>query len=154
MARESHGKVPNLTRQLNESTGKQSTLAVGFNEVTWGARCRSYAKSANNLSTDRFDEIIRLASVYMKTTSRTAKASTTDTAEFDDDIRANIVDNSTSESEDDGGDMSSGSDCKLSIFNTMFNSEIHSRVPRRLGGPYYCTCSLNSLLIPYPYSIL
>lgn len=100
------GKLPNLPRNLNESTGKQSTLSTGFNEVNWGARCWAYAKSAQSLSASRFDEICHLASEYMKTTSCvTDENDTHDTFDDDDDgVRANIVDNSTSEDDIDGDD--------------------------------------------------
>lgn len=79
------GKLPNLPKLLNKSTGKQSTLSTGFTEANWGARCRSYFKSAQSLSNSHFNEICRFALEYMRNTSRLAEDNdTNDGADNDD----------------------------------------------------------------------
>ena len=74
MAQNAKGKVPTLPKQINQATGKVSKQAIGFNEVTWGKRCVSYVKSAKGLSSTRFNEIMELASAFMKTTNRIINA--------------------------------------------------------------------------------
>ena len=92
MVRNAKGKVPTLPKQINQSTGKVSNQLTGFNEVVWGKRCQSYVKSAKKLSASRFDEIITLASEFMKTTHHIIDD--TDIIEIDEeeDVRANIID--------------------------------------------------------------
>jgi hypothetical protein len=102
MIQNAKGKIPMLPKQINQATGKVSKQ-TGFNEVMWGKRCRSYVKSARGLSPSRFEEIVGLATVFMKATNRIIDDDH-DIIEIDDDddIRANVVDISSD----------SDSDCK------------------------------------------
>ena len=105
MVRNAKGKIPILPKQINQATGKVSK-AMGFNEVMWGKRCKSYMKSVKGLSPSRFNEIIELATAFMKTTNHIIDDDR-DVIEIDDDdnhdIRANVIDISSD----------SDSDCKL-----------------------------------------
>jgi hypothetical protein len=98
MVQNAKGRIPTLPKKINQATGKASHQLTGFNELTWGARCASYVKSAKNISAPRFKEIISLAAEYMKVQNF-------DDDEIieipdDDDIRANIVDHLSSSEED------------------------------------------------------
>ncbi|KAI0248045.1 hypothetical protein BJV78DRAFT_850438 [Lactifluus subvellereus] len=93
MVQKAKGKVPTLPKQLNPATGKASNRSTAFNEVTCGLRCRFYVKAAKKQTTSRFEKIIALAKKYMTTPY---------TESFEDDPRANLVDNSSgSEPESD-----------------------------------------------------
>ena len=115
MVQNAKGKVPTLPKQINQATGKASNQLTGFNEVSWGVRCRSYMKSAKDLSNSRFDNIIELAQEFAKVNHRIVDDP--DIIEIEDDeedIRANIVDNA-SDSEDEA-------DCKyIFAFSPVFN---------------------------------
>ena len=100
MVQRAKGKVPTLPKQINHATGKVSNQLTGFNEVTWGTRCKSYVKSAKKLSNTRFDEVVRLATEFMKVNHRLVDEDD-DVIEIEDDedICANIIDISDSEDE-------------------------------------------------------
>jgi hypothetical protein len=93
MVEKAKGRVPTLPKQINQSTGKVSRQLTGFNEVTWGKRCKSYVASAKKLSEARFDEVVRLATEFMKINPRLVDGDD-DVIEIEDeeDIRANIID--------------------------------------------------------------
>lgn len=97
MVQNAKGRIPSLPKKINQATGKASHQLTGFNELTWGSRCLNYVKSAKNLSATRFNEIISIAAEYMKVQS----FEDDEIIEIpdDDDIRANIVDNASSDSE-------------------------------------------------------
>jgi hypothetical protein len=102
MVQNAKGKIPMLPKHINQATGKVSK-AMGFNEVMWGKRCKSYVVSVKGLSTSRFNEIVQLATAFMKTTNRIIDDDR-DAIEIDDDddhdVRANIIDiSSDSETE-------------------------------------------------------
>ena len=93
MVQNARGKVPVLPKQINQTTGKTSKQAIGFNEVVWGTRCKSYVQSIKNISHSRFDEIVGLATEFMKTTHRTVDNDDIIEIEDDDvDIHADIID--------------------------------------------------------------
>jgi hypothetical protein len=100
MVQNAKGKVPALPKQMNQTTGRVSKQATGFNEVIWGKRCRSYVTSAKGLSPSRFDEVVGLAMEFMKTTHRPMDHDIIEIEEEEEDIRANIIDIS-SDSEDE-----------------------------------------------------
>jgi hypothetical protein len=93
MVQKAKGKVPTLPKQINQSTGKVSHQLTGFNEVTWGKRCKSYVASAKKLSEARFDEVVRLATEFTKINTRLVDDDD-DVIEIEDeeDIRANVID--------------------------------------------------------------
>jgi hypothetical protein len=101
MVQKAKGKVPTLPKQINHATGKVSNQSMAFNEVTWGKRCKSYVKSAKKLSNTRYDEVVRLATEFMKVNHRLVDEDD-DVIEIeeDEDIRANVIDISSS-SEDE-----------------------------------------------------
>ena len=41
MVQKAKGKVPMLPKQINHVASKVSNQSTGFNEVTWGTRCKS-----------------------------------------------------------------------------------------------------------------
>jgi hypothetical protein len=100
MVQKAKGKIPTLPKQINHATGKVSNQSMGFNEVTWGVRCKSYVKSAKKLTNDRFDKVVSLATEFMKVNHRLVDEDD-DIIEIeeDEDIRANIIDISSSEDE-------------------------------------------------------
>src|SRR5882724_9056957 len=101
MVQKAKGKVPTLPKHINKATGKASNQLMGFNEVTWGLRCRSYVKSTKKLTTSQFDKIITLAKKYM-TTPCTVESTTIIEIEEEEDACANIIDHSSgSEPESD-----------------------------------------------------
>ncbi|KIM86487.1 hypothetical protein PILCRDRAFT_4965 [Piloderma croceum F 1598] len=93
MVQDAKGKVPTLPKQINQSTGRVSHQLTGFNEVTWGMRCKSYVKSAKGLSATRFDEVVRLATEFTKINHGLIDEDD-DIIEIEEeeDIRANIID--------------------------------------------------------------
>ena len=100
MVQKAKGKIPTLPKQINHATGKVSNQSMGFNEVTWGVRCKSYVKSAKKLTNDRFDKVVSLATEFMKVNHRLVDEDD-DIIEIeeDEDIRANIIDISSSKDE-------------------------------------------------------
>jgi hypothetical protein len=100
MVQKAKGRVPALPKQINQTTGKVSKQAIGFNEVTWGKRCKSYVTSAKGISPSRFDEVVELATEFMKTTHRTMDDDIIEIEDDDEDIRAKIIDIS-SDSDDE-----------------------------------------------------
>jgi hypothetical protein len=100
MVQKAKGKIPTLPKQINHATGKVSNQSMGFNEVTWGVHCKSYVKSAKKLTNDRFDKVVSLATEFMKVNHRLVDEDD-DIIEIeeDEDIRANIIDISSSEDE-------------------------------------------------------
>lgn len=100
MVQNAKGKVPTLPKQINQSTGKVSTQLTGFNEVAWGKRCKSYMRSAKGLSSSRFDEVVSLATEFMKTTHHIIDDDIIEVDDDDNDIHTNIIDISSS-SEDE-----------------------------------------------------
>jgi hypothetical protein len=108
MAHASKGKVVNLPRTLNLSTGKDSMRQTAFNDATWGKATRDYVKSARSLSNTKFDVIIRESQEFMKPIRSRGKTTEPTTEKMDiddcDDERACLVDNSESDS---------GEECKL-----------------------------------------
>jgi hypothetical protein len=100
MVQKAKGKIPTLPKQINHATGKVSNQSMGFNEVTWGVCCKSYVKSAKKLTNDRFDKVVSLATEFMKVNHRLVDEDD-DIIEIeeDEDIRANIIDISSSEDE-------------------------------------------------------
>lgn len=101
MVRKAKGRVPTLPKQINQATGKASNVLTGFNETAWGTRCASYVKSAKKLSASRFDKIFSLSAEFMRSNLNHNDEEAIEIPD-DDDIRANIViDSSGSESGDD-----------------------------------------------------
>jgi hypothetical protein len=99
MVKNSKGRVPTIPKQMNQATGKASNQVTGFNEASWGVRCSAYVKSAKKLSASRFDEILSLATEYMKAGPNHEDDDIIEIVDDDDDIRANIIDHSSSSSE-------------------------------------------------------
>lgn len=100
MVKQAKGRVPTIPKQMSQATGKPSNLTV-FSDVLWGMCCISYLKSAKNLSNPRFDEIILHAADYMKVSQTVDDEDVIEIPDDEvEDIRANIVDNSSSEGED------------------------------------------------------
>lgn len=97
MVRKAKGRIPTLPKQVNQATGKASNQLTGFNEMTWGARCSSYVKSSKKLTASRFNDIIRLSAEYSKVNQSIEDDDVIEVPDDDDDIRANIVDQSSSE---------------------------------------------------------
>ena len=104
MVRNAKGKIPILPKHFNQATGKVSK-AMGFNEVMRGKHCKSYMISVKGISTSWFDEIVQLATTFMKTTNRIINDDhdAIEIDDDDDDIHANVIDISSD----------SDSDCKL-----------------------------------------
>ena len=101
MVQKAKGQIPILPKQINQATGKVSNLFTVFNEAAWGARCSAYVKSAKKLSTSRFDEIITMSTEYMKASQNLEDEDVIEILDDDDDdIRANIIDYSSSGEED------------------------------------------------------
>lgn len=98
MVQKAKGRIPTLPKQINQATGRASTHFTGFNEITWGGRCASYVKSAKKLSSSRFMEVIKLATEYSKV--QKDDEDIIEVLDDEDDIRANIVDNTSSGEED------------------------------------------------------
>ncbi|KIM74444.1 hypothetical protein PILCRDRAFT_92610 [Piloderma croceum F 1598] len=100
MVQKAKGKIPTLPKQINHTTGKVSNQSTGFNKVTWGVRCKSYVKSAKKLTDDRFDKVVCLATEFMKV-NHCLVDEDDDVIEIeeDEDVRANIIDISSSEDE-------------------------------------------------------
>jgi hypothetical protein len=92
MAQNAKGKVLTLPKQINKAMGKASNQMMGFNEVNWGVRCRSYVKSTKKLTNAQFDKIIKLATEYMTTTNHMVNDAEIIKIEDDKDARANIID--------------------------------------------------------------
>lgn len=99
MVRKAKGRIPTLPKQINQATGRASTQLTGFNEMTWGARCSSYVKSAKKLSATRFNEIIKQSAEYSKV-QNIDDEDIIELLDDEDDIRAKIVDHSSSGEED------------------------------------------------------
>jgi hypothetical protein len=100
MVKQAKGQLPAIPKQMNQATGKPSNLTM-FSDVLWGAHCISYVKSAKKLSDSRFDEIIKLAADYVKVSQTMEDEDVIEILDDEvEDIRANIVDNSSSEGED------------------------------------------------------
>ena len=101
MVQKAKGRIPTLPKQLNQATGKVSNQFTVFNEASWGVRCSSYVKSAKKLSASRFDEIITMSAEYMKVSQNIEDEDIIDIPDDDDDdIRANIIDHSSSGEDD------------------------------------------------------
>ncbi|KAF8218848.1 hypothetical protein L208DRAFT_1419320 [Tricholoma matsutake] len=101
MVKKAKGRIPTLPKQINQATGKVSNQFTVFNEASWGKRCSSYVKSAKNLSASRFNEIITLSAEYMKISQNLEDEDVIEIPDDDDDdIRANIVDHSSSGKDD------------------------------------------------------
>jgi hypothetical protein len=96
MVRNAKGRIPILPKKINQATGKASHQLTGFNELSWGSRCSNYVKSAKKLSVSRFEEIISLAAEYTKVNQNFEDDDIIEIPDDDDDIRANIVDHSSS----------------------------------------------------------
>jgi hypothetical protein len=109
MVQKAKGKVLMLPKQINQLTGKVSHQLTGFNKVTWGNRCKSYMASAKKLSEARFDEVVRLATEFMKINPHLVD-NDNDIIEIEDeeDIRANIIDISSSSKDE--------AECKYQVF--------------------------------------
>jgi hypothetical protein len=100
MVKQAKGRVPTLLKQTNQATGKPSNLTM-FSDMLWGTCCISYVKSAKNLSNPRFNEIIMHAVDYMKVSQTMDDEDVIKIPDDEvEDIRANIVNNSSSEGED------------------------------------------------------
>jgi hypothetical protein len=99
MVQKAKGRIPTLPKTINQATGKASKQLTGFTEISWGVRCSSYVKSAKKLSASRFNEIISLSAEYMKVNQNNEDEDVIEIPD-DDDIRANIVDHSSSSEED------------------------------------------------------
>lgn len=96
MVQNAKGRIPILPKKINQATGKASHQLTAFNETSWGSRCSNYVKSAKKLSTSRFEKIISLATEYMKVSQNFENNEVIEVPDDDDDIRANVVDNSSS----------------------------------------------------------
>ena len=92
MVQKAKGQIPTLLKQINQATGKASNQFTGFNEASWGAHCSFYIKSAKKLLASQFNEIILLAAEYLKVENDDIIEIADDD---DNDICANIVDNSS-----------------------------------------------------------
>jgi hypothetical protein len=99
MVRKAKGRVPALPKQINQATGRASTQLTGFNETTWGTRCSSYVKSAKKLSATRFNDIIKISAEYTKVQSMDDE-DVIEILDDEEDLRAQIVDHSSSGEED------------------------------------------------------
>ncbi|KAF8230824.1 hypothetical protein L208DRAFT_1399990 [Tricholoma matsutake] len=101
MVKKAKGRIPTLLKQINQATGKVSNQFTVFNEASWGKRCSSYVKLAKNLSASRFNKIITLSAEYMKISQNLEDEDVIEIPDDDDDdIRANIVDHSSSGEDD------------------------------------------------------
>jgi hypothetical protein len=101
MVQKAKGRIPTLPKQINQATGKVSNQFTVFNEASWGARCSAYVKSAKKLSTSQFDEIVTISAEYMKASQNLDDEDVIEIPDDDDnDIRANIIDHSSSSEED------------------------------------------------------
>ena len=110
------GKAVTLPKTMNYSTGKNSKNMTGFNDGMWGGRMRSYITSINkNLKEDcKFDAVISSAMEFARS-SHCIKDSTSAPQDNEDkeDERAQLVDRSDTESDeegDGGGDRDDGYD--------------------------------------------
>ena len=65
MVKKAKGKVLMLPKQINQSTGKVSHQLMGF-KVTWCKCYKSYMALAKKLSEAQFDQVVRLATEFMK----------------------------------------------------------------------------------------
>ncbi|KAF8799192.1 hypothetical protein BYT27DRAFT_7318611, partial [Phlegmacium glaucopus] len=101
MVRASKGKTLTLPRNLNLSSGKESTCQTSFSDAAWGNATCGYAISAHSLTNIKFDAIIQEAQEFMKPTrTRNKTTEATDVIDVDeDDERALLIDNSDSDIE-------------------------------------------------------
>jgi hypothetical protein len=107
MVRTSKSRNIHLPKTLNHSTGKVSNRQTRFNDITWGDSTRSYAKSiTKNLRNNRLDNIITQALEFSKKSQRSKDGTDGaldggDVEEEEDDERAQLMDISSSESDED-----------------------------------------------------
>ena len=97
MVQNAKGRIPTLPKKINQATGKASYQLTVFNEASWGLRCSQYVKSTKKLAAPRFEKIISLATEYTKVNQILEDDEIIEVLDDDDDIRANIVDISSSE---------------------------------------------------------
>jgi hypothetical protein len=99
MVKNSKGQVPMIPKQMNQATGKASNQVTGFSKASWGVHCSAYVKSAKKLSASQFNEILSLATEYMKAGPNHEVDNIIEIVDDDDDIHANIINHSSSSSE-------------------------------------------------------
>ena len=98
MARASKGKMVTVPRAVNRSTGTVSMQQTGFSDAAWGKATRRYAKLARSLTDAEFEAIVKHAQELM---IRGCNEDSTEAIDIDDDEdeRACLVDNSSSDTE-------------------------------------------------------
>ena len=108
MIENARGKLPNLPKTLNQSTGKVSAVHVAFNDDGWGQQTCSFTHSAIKIvegHSSKFSEIEQRACEFTKKQAplvdTTSEVQDTDTDDEDD--RAHLADNDDSD-DSDGGD--------------------------------------------------
>jgi hypothetical protein len=101
MAHASKEKMITLFQTLNHSTGKESMQQTGFSNTAWGKATCGYAKLACMLANTKFEAIIKDAQEFIKLIHACNKDHT-EVINIDnnnDDKRACLVDNSSSDTE-------------------------------------------------------
>lgn len=101
MARTANGKNIPIPKTLNHSTGKVSGRQTGFNDITWGKSTRSYSKSIQRLSDDKFQAIINRAMEFSKTLSVDDGDDVVLGGDDEDDERAQLVDIDSEDEDED-----------------------------------------------------
>jgi hypothetical protein len=97
--------VLKVQKALNRDTGVESSKQLSFGEASWGHATQQYLCSVDNLRRGRFDKIMAMAKLYMK--SATQKGSrgdhddADDNCEDDNDERGHLVDLSSDQGEFD-----------------------------------------------------
>jgi len=101
MAHASKGKMVTLPWTLNHSTGKESMWQIGFSDTTWDKATCGYAKPVCSLVNTKFEAIIKDAQEFMKLIHACNKDPTKviNIDDDDNDERACLVDNSSSDTE-------------------------------------------------------
>ena len=102
MVQKAKGWILTLPKQIDQATGKVSSLFTVFNKVSWGTHCSAYVKSAKKLSTSYFNEIITLSTEYIKASQDLEDKDVIEIPDDDDNdnIHANIIDYSSSGEDD------------------------------------------------------
>jgi hypothetical protein len=97
-------KLMTLPKFVSDGSSRQTT----FNDGSWGGPSRYYVVSAKNLKKKSIDEIIKRAKAFSRTARQTGTKVPTGIGNFiANDYRANLVDESASEEENDDNN------CKL-----------------------------------------
>jgi hypothetical protein len=101
MAHASKGKMVALPWTLNHFTGKESMWHTSFSNTAWGKATCGYAKLAHMLVNTKFEAIVKDLQEFMKLIHAHNRDPTEviDIDNNDDNERACLVDNSSSEAE-------------------------------------------------------